>query len=82
VRISIAVPQLGPNTHEATFVTWLKAVGDEVKEGDALAEIMTDKVNIDVVAPATGVLSELLVEADQVIAPGGVIGAIETKGNP
>ncbi len=78
MRVNIAVPQLGENTHEATFVTWLKAVGDAVEEGEAIAEVMTDKVNIDVEAPASGRLVELLAEAQQVIGAQGVLGAIET----
>lgn len=79
MKINITVPQLGPNMHEATFVTWLKVAGDSVQQGDIIAEVMTDKVNIDVEAPATGVLVELAVEPDQLLAVEGVLGVIETK---
>lgn len=79
MKTNIIVPQLGPNMYEATFVTWLKNVGDTVMQGDIVAEVMTDKVNIDVEAPATGILAELVAEPDQLLLVGGILGVIETK---
>ncbi|MEO8652549.1 MAG: biotin/lipoyl-containing protein [Ramlibacter sp.] len=79
MKINVTVPQLGPNMFEATFVTWLKNVGDAVKQGDIVAEVMTDKVNLDVEAPADGVLAELAAEPDQVVAVDSVLGVIETE---
>ncbi|MBN9462302.1 MAG: hypothetical protein J0H00_13915 [Burkholderiales bacterium] len=78
MKISILMPRLGPNMHEATFVTWLKGVGDPVTQGEAIAEVMTDKVNIDVEAPATGVLAETLAVPDQVLPVDGVLGSVES----
>ena len=63
--------------HEATFVTWLKSAGDRVEKGEPVAEVMTDKVNIDVEAPATGVLTELAAQPDQVLGLDSVLGVID-----
>ncbi len=78
MEVSIAVPQLGPNMYEATIVTWLKAVGDTVSTGEVIAEVMTDKVNIDVEAPAAGVLVAVLAQPGEVMGVDGVMGTIET----
>ena len=77
MRFEILVPALGPNMHEATFVTWLKNVGDQVEKGEPIAEVMTDKVNIDVEAPAAGVLTELAAQPEQVLGLDSVLGVID-----
>ena len=63
---------------EATVVEWKKAVGDRVTEGEAVAAIATDKVEAEVVAPASGVLIEILVDPDHEARVGEPIGFIQT----
>ena len=61
----LLMPKLGMTMEEGTIVKWSKQVGDKVAEGEILLEIMTDKVNMEVEAPATGeVLAILAAEGD------------------
>lgn len=63
----LLMPKLGMTMEEGTIVKWAKQVGDKVSEGEILLEIMTDKVNMEVEAPATGeVLALLAAEGDVV----------------
>lgn len=72
--VDIKVPQLSESVSEATLLTWKKKVGDAVTRDEILIEIETDKVVLEVPAPAAGVISEILVAdggtvtAEQVIA--------------
>jgi 2-oxoglutarate dehydrogenase E2 component (dihydrolipoamide succinyltransferase) len=58
---------------------WLKAVGDTVTENEPLIEIETDKVTVEVAAPASGVLREIVKPEQEEIAPGDVLGRLETR---
>lgn len=55
------MPELGESVHEGTVSRWLKAEGDYVKEDEPVVEIMTDKVNTELQAPASGVLVKILI---------------------
>ena len=73
----ILMPELGESVHEGTVSRWLKNVGDQVKEDEAVVEIMTDKVNTELQAPASGVLVKILIpegENVKVFEPLGLIG--------
>ena len=64
---TIVMPQLSSTMEKGTIVQWLKKVGEQVSEGEALIEINTDKVDVEVESPASGVLLEILVnEGDEV----------------
>ncbi|MDE1902321.1 MAG: 2-oxoglutarate dehydrogenase complex dihydrolipoyllysine-residue succinyltransferase [Alphaproteobacteria bacterium] len=76
----IIVPPLGESVTEATVARWLKQPGDSVAVDDPLVELETDKVTLEVNAPAAGTLAEVLVPKDGNIAVGGVLGRI-TEGN-
>ncbi|WP_420862685.1 2-oxoglutarate dehydrogenase complex dihydrolipoyllysine-residue succinyltransferase [Algirhabdus cladophorae] len=58
--VDVMVPTLGESVTEATVSTWFKAVGDTVAQDEMLCELETDKVSVEVPAPAAGVLSEIL----------------------
>ncbi|MGR3634431.1 MAG: 2-oxoglutarate dehydrogenase complex dihydrolipoyllysine-residue succinyltransferase [Shimia sp.] len=58
--VDVMVPTLGESVTEATVSTWFKAVGDTVAQDEMLCELETDKVSVEVPAPATGVLSEII----------------------
>jgi len=58
--IDVMVPTLGESVTEATVSTWFKKVGDTVAQDEMLCELETDKVSVEVPAPAAGVLSEIV----------------------
>ncbi len=72
----IRVPTLGESVSEATVGRWFKQQGDAVKADETLAELETDKVTLEVNAPASGVLSEILVKEGETVAPGALLGQI------
>jgi 2-oxoglutarate dehydrogenase E2 component (dihydrolipoamide succinyltransferase) len=72
----IVVPTLGESVTEATVGKWFKKPGDAVKADEALAELETDKVTLEVNAPATGIISEIMVKEGETVAPGAVLGLI------
>ena len=75
--VQIVMPSVGESITEGTVLEWLKQVGDTVAEGDAVVEISTDKVDGEVFAPAAGVLTKILAEADETVTVGQVLGEIE-----
>ncbi|MDB5550707.1 MAG: dihydrolipoamide succinyltransferase [Rhizobium sp.] len=72
----IRVPTLGESVSEATVGTWFKKVGDAVKVDEILCELETDKVTVEVPAPKAGTLSEIVANAGDTVAPGGLLGQI------
>jgi len=76
----IEVPQLGESVSEATVGQWLKKQGDSVKKDEALVELETDKVAVEVYAHADGVLSSISVEAGETVEVGAVLGELEEGG--
>jgi 2-oxoglutarate dehydrogenase E2 component (dihydrolipoamide succinyltransferase) len=73
---NIVVPALGESVTEATVAKWMKSVGDAVKVDEALLELETDKVTLEVFAPEAGVLSEIKVDAGSTVEVGAVLGVI------
>jgi len=76
----IRVPTLGESVSEATIGTWFKKVGDTVKADEILVELETDKVTVEVPAPASGVLSEITANTGDTVAPAGLLGQISEGG--
>lgn len=75
------MPKMSNTMTEGRIVKWLKAEGESVKKGEALLEIMTDKVNMEVEAPEGGVLGKILYdEAEGLIGIGAAIGIICEQG--
>src|SRR5260370_37072454 len=72
----IKVPTLGESVTEATVARWLKKIGDAVAMDDPLVELETDKVTLEVNAPAAGTLSEIAVPEGSNVAVGAVLGRI------
>ncbi|GAK34266.1 dihydrolipoyllysine-residue succinyltransferase component of 2-oxoglutarate dehydrogenase complex [Iodidimonas nitroreducens] len=75
--VDIIVPEAGESVTEAGLGGWLKAKGDAVKADEPIAELETDKAAMEVNAPVSGVLVELLAEEGATVHPGDVIGRIE-----
>jgi pyruvate dehydrogenase E2 component (dihydrolipoamide acetyltransferase) len=74
------MPALGQTSDELRIVAWLKAVGDEVAEGEPLLEVETDKATLEVEASSPGVVLAIVHEAGTVVTAGDVIGWIGTPG--
>jgi 2-oxoglutarate dehydrogenase E2 component (dihydrolipoamide succinyltransferase) len=72
----IKVPTLGESVTEATVARWLKKVGDSVAMDDPLVELETDKVTLEVNAPAAGTLAEITVGEGANVAVGALLGRI------
>lgn len=72
----IRVPTLGESVSEATVGTWFKKVGDTIKADEPLLELETDKVTIEVPAPAAGTLSEIVAAAGETVGLGALLGQI------
>src|SRR5882724_8414332 len=70
----IRVPTLGESVTEATIGKWFKQPGEAVAVDEPLVELETDKVTIDVPAPAAGVLSEIAAKDGETVAVGAVLG--------
>src|SRR5699024_5172073 len=79
-RYELKLPQMGESVAEATVTNWLKEVGDEIEEDEAVLEIATDKVDSEVPSEVDGVLKEILFEVDDVVKVGETIAIIETEG--
>ena len=72
----IMTPALGESVAEATVARWTKKVGDAVKKDEMLVELETDKVSLEVVAPADGVLGEILAPEGETVLPGTLLGRV------
>jgi pyruvate dehydrogenase E2 component (dihydrolipoamide acetyltransferase) len=75
----IRLPALSATMEEATLLEWKVAPGDAVREGDAIAEVQTDKVDMDLEAPFTGTIVELVAAAGSAVELGGILATIETE---
>ncbi|HAE26157.1 MULTISPECIES: 2-oxoglutarate dehydrogenase complex dihydrolipoyllysine-residue succinyltransferase [Hyphomonas] len=76
----IVVPVMGESVAEGTLSTFLKQPGDAVKKDETIAEIETDKVALEVPAPADGVIAEWTVSEGTSVTPGSVIGRVSASG--
>ena len=73
----ITMPQLGETVTEGTIVRWAKQVGDRVAEDEVLFEVSTDKVDSEVPSPASGFLTEILVQEGQTVDVGARLAVID-----
>ena len=73
----IRVPALGESVTEATIAKWFKNVGDAVKADEPMVELETDKVTVEVPAPASGKLSAIAAASGSTVKVGALLGAIE-----
>ncbi len=79
MKVEVKIPHMDSNSDEATFNRWIKKEGDQVQEEEPIAELETDKVNFELEAPASGVLTDIQVEENQVVKFGTVVAHIETE---
>ncbi len=76
--VDVMVPTLGESVTEATVSTWFKAVGDAVAQDEMLCELETDKVSVEVPAPAAGTLTEILAAEGSTVGAGGKLAVMTT----
>ena len=76
----IRVPTLGESVSEATIGKWFKKPGDAVKADEPLLELETDKVTLEVNAPAAGVLAEIVAKDGETVGVGALLGSIAAGG--
>src|SRR5215213_10771204 len=78
--VDVKVPQLSESVSEATLLEWHKKEGEPVKRDENLIDIETDKVVLELPAPADGVLVKILKNAKDAVGSGEVIAQIDTEG--
>jgi 2-oxoglutarate dehydrogenase E2 component (dihydrolipoamide succinyltransferase) len=77
-NVDVMVPTLGESVTEATVSTWFKKVGDTVAQDEMLCELETDKVSVEVPAPAAGTLSEILAEEGSTVEASAKLAVISS----
>jgi pyruvate dehydrogenase E2 component (dihydrolipoamide acetyltransferase) len=79
MAVDIIMPRLGLTMEEGTIVRWHAAAGDRVAQGQVLLDVETDKVTVEVEAPATGVMGTLLISEGQKVPVGTLLGRIAAE---
>ena len=77
MAVEVVVPQMGESVLEGTILEWKVKVGDKIELNQALVELMTDKVNIEIPSEVNGILKEILVKEGEVVAVGARIAVID-----
>jgi pyruvate dehydrogenase E2 component (dihydrolipoamide acetyltransferase) len=77
--VPVRMPYLGESIVEATVDRWLKDIGDFLEADQPLLEVFTDKVDVQILAPVSGYLRNIAVNADETVLVGSVLGEIEVK---
>ena len=75
----ILVPTLGESVTEATVSKWLKSVGEKVDSDEPIVELETDKVNVEVPSPMSGVLEKINVQEGSTVEVGALLGSVNSK---
>ncbi len=75
-NVDVMVPTLGESVTEATVSTWFKKVGDSVSQDEMLCELETDKVSVEVPAPAAGTLTEILAQEGETVQANGKLAVL------
>jgi pyruvate dehydrogenase E2 component (dihydrolipoamide acetyltransferase) len=78
--VEVVMPQMGVSVSEGTITKWAKQVGDRIEADETLLEISTDKVDTEVPSPATGIVTEILVQEGQTVDVGTVLARIGSEG--
>jgi len=77
---NIILPAMSDQMTEAELLTWKVNVGDEIKKGDVIAEIATDKVDMDLDSPFDGKIVKLIAEEGSMVNVGETLAEIEVEG--
>ncbi|HEV2785900.1 MAG TPA: biotin/lipoyl-containing protein, partial [Solirubrobacteraceae bacterium] len=79
--VQVTLPAMGESVREGTVLEWHKQEGEAVEAEETLVEVSTDKVDAEVPAPASGILKRILVQPDETVPTGTVLGEIEVNGD-
>jgi pyruvate dehydrogenase E2 component (dihydrolipoamide acetyltransferase) len=79
--VDVVMPQMGVSVSEGTITKWSKQVGDPIAADETLLEISTDKVDTEVPSPATGIVTEILVQEGETVEVGTVLARIGGEGS-
>ena len=79
MSVEIQMPQMGESVTEGTVLEWHVSEGESVQEGDTVVEVSTDKVDAEVPAPASGVISKILAQPDETVQVGQVLAELDTS---
>lgn len=81
MKREVVIPRLGSSdeSDEVKVLRWHKQKGENVQKGEPLLEVETDKVNVEIEAPDTGLLSEVRVKEGEVVSFNSVVAVIEGK---
>lgn len=83
MQMEVRVPEVGSDPVKPILVSyWFAEEGDEVIEGDRLVELVVGSATFDVPAPASGMLAETVVEIDDPVQEGDVLGIVAAEGEP
>ena len=80
MRVKVKIPKLGLTMTEATVLEWRKAVGERVQAGEPLVVIETEKADVEIEAPASGTIVEILGQVKCVYPIGAVLAVIDAPG--
>jgi 2-oxoglutarate decarboxylase len=80
--VEIQMPQMGESVTEGTVLEWHKQEGEYVSEGETVVEVSTDKIDAEVPAPASGVITRILKAPDETIEVGGVLAELDASAEP
>ena len=81
MKREVVIPRLGSSdeSDEVKVLRWYRQKGENVQKGEPLLEVETDKVNVEIEAPDTGLLSEVRVKEGEVVSFNSVVAVIEGK---
>ncbi|WP_396327774.1 lipoyl domain-containing protein [Jatrophihabitans lederbergiae] len=77
VRVEVLLPQWGMGMSEGTITNWFKSVGDSVSEDEPIAEVASEKVEEELLAPATGTITEIVVPAGETVEVRTLVAVID-----
>src|SRR5437763_9135622 len=78
--IDVVTPAAGESVTEGTILEWRVKIGDFIKADDTIVEISTDKVDLELPSPASGTVSEILIEEGETVTVGQVIARLVVDG--
>src|SRR4029078_2603403 len=74
--VDVVMPQMGVSVSEGTITKWLKAEGEQIEADEALLEISTDKADTEVPSPASGIVTQILVQEGETVEVGTKLAVI------
>lgn len=77
--VVVTLPEMGESVAQGTVTSWRKRVGDRVENGEALVDVTTDKVDVEVPAPTAGTLIRIVADEGSVVKVGGPLAEIDTS---